>query len=286
MCGNKDGQFFVLDVQTGRSFRTSPKNVAVERDFNRINVQGMAPDALENALAPFEREAVQALASVSKGRTYPERMDYHRILNLLCLFAVRNPMARKTFNQTREQVLHLLAEMHFSDKRYWKQHLRDAGYANEREAGVSFEEMRNFVKEGNYEIKFPTDSNLALEFEIFDKLLPILGQRHWTLMLTPASGPELICCDHPVMLTWKDRGQAPIGFALPRTEVFFPMTSQAGFYGIFEDPLEPVINLTPNQVASMNSMLVQQAERQVYCAKPEFAMLYDGQVREFACTGI
>ena len=115
--GNKDDQFFVLDFQTGKSFKTSPKNVAVERDFNRVNVDGLAPDAIENALAPFEQEAARAIMTVLESSEFPTGMDYHRILNLLCLMAVRNPSLRNTVNQTREQVLRIMAEVIFSDKR-------------------------------------------------------------------------------------------------------------------------------------------------------------------------
>jgi hypothetical protein len=39
--GTKGGKLFVLDVHTGRGFRTSPKNVASERDFNRVDIEGM-----------------------------------------------------------------------------------------------------------------------------------------------------------------------------------------------------------------------------------------------------
>ena len=57
----KDGQFSVVEIATGRTFTTSPKNVAVERDFNRIDIDGISSDAIENALAPFEVEAVKAI---------------------------------------------------------------------------------------------------------------------------------------------------------------------------------------------------------------------------------
>ncbi|MCK4348666.1 MAG: DUF4238 domain-containing protein, partial [Thermoplasmatales archaeon] len=43
--GSKDDQFFVLDVHSGRPFSTSPINVAVERDFNRVDIEGRSIDA-------------------------------------------------------------------------------------------------------------------------------------------------------------------------------------------------------------------------------------------------
>lgn len=280
MSRNKDDQFFVLDVQTGKSFKTSPKNVAVERDFNRVNVDGIAPDAIENSLAPFEQEAVQAIKTVLQSSDFPTGMDYHRILNLLCLIAVRNPSLRNTVNKTKEQILRIRAEMIFSDERAWKQHLRAAGFSSETEANISFEDMKRFVKEGEYTITFPTDSNLAIEFSTFNELLPVLGKRTWTLLVAPEEGPGFICCDHPVVLTWKNRRRGPVGFGLTRTEVFFPLGRRAGFYGVFEDPLEPVVKLTPTLVASMNAKVVFSAQRHVYSSKPEFLVHHENDIRE------
>jgi hypothetical protein len=34
----KEGQFYVLDPDSGKCFRTIPYNVAAERDFNRVDL--------------------------------------------------------------------------------------------------------------------------------------------------------------------------------------------------------------------------------------------------------
>jgi hypothetical protein len=58
--GDND-QLFVVDRPSEKTFRTSPKNVAAERDFNRVDVEGLAPDAIEKALADFEGKVAPAL---------------------------------------------------------------------------------------------------------------------------------------------------------------------------------------------------------------------------------
>ncbi len=281
--GNKNDQFFVLEVQTGKSFKTSPKNVAVERDFNRVNVSGIALDAIETALSPFEEEAVQAIRTVSKSANFPVDMDYHRILNFLCLIAVRNPALRETVNRSREQVLRIIAEMVVSDEKTWERAFRSAANDPEIPQDISYAEMKQFVEEGNYKFEFSTDSNLDMEFQTFDELLPVFYNRIWTLLLAPESGPEFICCDHPVVLTWKGQRQGPVGFGLQHTEVFFPLSRRTGFYGVFENPLKLVVELTPKLVAQMNAKAAQQANRHVYCAVPEFVTLHKGEVREVDC---
>jgi len=74
--GTKNGLLYVMEFETGHTFETSPKNVAVERDFNRVNIEGVPSDTIENALAPFEQKAVQAITNVSKTKKFPARADY------------------------------------------------------------------------------------------------------------------------------------------------------------------------------------------------------------------
>jgi hypothetical protein len=163
--GLKDGQFNVLDVQSGRSFRTSPINVAAERDFNRVDIEGHSPDAMEQALAPFEAQAVAAIRKVIETGEFPNDHDWNWILNLLGLIAVRNPQRRESFNYSHEQVIHRIGDLLVSDKKIWDHHVKKA-----RESGaniddnVSFEDVKQFVKRRKYQIEFSPKAICVLNF--------------------------------------------------------------------------------------------------------------------------
>ncbi|HET7832845.1 MAG TPA: DUF4238 domain-containing protein [Gallionella sp.] len=282
--GLKDGQFYVFDVKTCREFRTSPANVAAQRDFNRIDIEGHAPDAIENALAPFEGEAVAAIRRVIESQKFPDDHDWNLILNLLGLIAVRNPKLRGSFNRSRERVLRHIADLLVSNKRVWDHHVEKVREAGENIAEtVSFEDARRFVKEGKYRLEFHPEGNLRVEFNALDQLLPLLGQRIWSLLVAPAGGPEFICSDHPVTLVWKNGRSGPIGFGLKETEVFFPLGRRIGFYGVFETPLKPVVYCHPGHVATMNRHIAWNSERHVYSAQEHFVVWYEGEVREIQC---
>ena len=282
--GSKDDQFFVLDIHSGRLFRTSPKNVAAERDFNRIDIEGKSPDAIEQALAAFEGQTVTAIRNVLESEEFPNDEDCNLILNFLGLIAVHNPQRRKSFNYSREQTMHLIGDLLVSDKKIWDHHVKKAREAGETVSDdVSFEDVKRFVEERRYRIEFATEGNLHFEFHAFDKLLPILGQRTWSVLVTPKDGPEFICSDHPVTLVWKNRRGGPVGYGLRETEVFFPLGRRIGFYGVFETPLRPVVKLEPNHVGTMNRRVALNAERHVYSALESFLMRHDGQMREVKC---
>ena len=281
--GTKDGQFFVLDVESGRAFRTTPGNVAAQRDFNRVDIEGHSPDVVENALAPFEGNAIDAIRRVVETQSFPSDSEWNLILNLLALFAVRNPRLRESFNRSREQTLRIIGDMLASDKKLWDGHMQKAKEAGEQFPNVSFEEFKSFVERGNYKFEFHPEGNLRAEFNALDKVLPLLGQRIWSVLIAPPEGPEFICSDHPVTLVWKGAREGHVGYGLRETEVFFPIGRRVGFYGAYESPLKPVVTCRPLNVAIMNQRLVNSAERQVYSAVKSFVVWYKGSIREVCC---
>src|SRR5271157_3609751 len=109
--GSKNGQFYVLDVVNGKCFRTSPKNVAAQRDFNRVDIEGKPPDVLEHGLAPFEQGMAAACRKANCSQTFPSDEDFNYIINLIGLIAVRNPPLRNSFNRARERSMKIIAHM-------------------------------------------------------------------------------------------------------------------------------------------------------------------------------
>jgi hypothetical protein len=283
--GTKAGQFNVLVIESGHTFRTSPKNVAVELDFNRIDVEGHPPDFVENALAPMEQAAVEAIANTVAAGEFPSDEDYSAILHLICLIAVRNPLFRKSLNRAREHSIRIIGDLLTSDEKLWKHHIRKA-----KEGGVdipdsvSFKDMKRFIENGDYEIDFHPQSNLQVELKTFEKVLPILHERTWSLIIASSKGPEFICSDHPVAVDFKSKRQGPIGLGLKETELFFPLSRYAGFYGTFENPLKPVVYAKPGNVATMNRRVAFNAERHVYSCLDSFALWYEGEIRIIDCA--
>jgi hypothetical protein len=282
--GLKDGQFCVLDVETGHAFRTSPINVAAQRDFNRVDIEGRSPDAIESTIAPFEGEAVAAISRVIETQKFPNDSDWNLILNLLGLIAVRNPKLRGSFNRAREEVLRRIRDILISDKKIWEHHVKKAREAGEEISDtVTFEDFKRFIEEGKYQYEFHPEVNLRAEFGAFNKVLPLLGQRIWSVLVAPPKGPEFICSDHPVTLVWKGGRSGPLGFGLKETEVFFPLGRDVGFYGVFETPLKRVVYCKPGHVATMNRRVAWNAERHVYSAQERFVIWYEGKIREVQC---
>lgn len=283
--GLKSGNFFVLNIDRGHCFPTSPINVAVERDFNRVDIEGQSTDAIEQVLAPFEGKAAIAIRAVIDSQEFPNDDNLNLLLNLLGLIAVRNPKFRKSFNRSREHTVRIVSDILVSDKNIFNHHLMKMQESGETiNKDVSFEDVKQFVEEGKYKIEFHPQENMRVEFHAFDKLLPILGQRTWSVLVAPNDGPEFICSDHPVTLSCKRGRNGPLGYGLKETEIFFPLGRRVGLYGVFEDLWPPVVKLNMAQVAKMNRRVSFNAERHVYSALDSYSMWHEGQVREVQCV--
>ena len=278
--GTKDGQFFVLEVESGHTFRTSPKNVAVELDFNRVDIDGHPIDVIETAFSPLEQKAGQVIEDIITTEKFPTDEDYNTILNLICLIAVRNPFFRNSFNRAREQSIHIIGDLLISDEKLFAHHVQKARENGENiPETVSFQEMKRFIEGREYKIEFYPEGNLRVELNTFDKILPLLGERIWSLIIAPPEGPEFICSDHPVTINYKSGRNGPVGFGLRNTEVFFPFSRRAGFYGTFEDPLKKVVYAKLGNVATMNRRVAYNAERHVFSPLESFVIWIDGKIK-------
>lgn len=58
----------VIDLRQRKTFETNPKNIAAERDFNRVEIAGHPPDAIEAAFSRFESQLAPALDRIIAAR--------------------------------------------------------------------------------------------------------------------------------------------------------------------------------------------------------------------------
>jgi hypothetical protein len=263
--GKKNGKFFVLDVSSERVFRTSPKNVAAERDFNRVDIEGKAPDAIEQNLSAFENRAAQAIRNVSVTGSFHSGQDFEYILTLIGLLAVRNPQLRKAFNLARLKTIRIIESMICSDEKIWEAQIRSAIQAGFIEpfdvSNASFEEYKRSVEEESYEWVIPPGVNVRMEFSAIDHVLKLLTERIWSLLIAPCD-QDFICSDHPVVLNAPRNGA--VGYGQRDAELFFPLNRKFALYGVFENPPPKVITLNAVQVADVNARIARNAERHIY----------------------
>jgi hypothetical protein len=268
----------VANLESQQFFETNPRNVGGLRDFNRVQMEGFKPDALEGMLSNFEGQVATAIRNVAESSTF-EGDDKIAILNLVALLAVRSPQQRENWRQFEEKIMKRILGLSLASKERWETQMQDMEKAGKGiKDPLSYEEMKAFYKKDEYDIKLNTEHHLALEFKGFEAVLPFLVGRKWKLYTTTEEEGLFITTDRPVVLTWNHPEQIPVmmrdspGFGMQDTEVLFPLTRNTLLLGAFEGENGTVVASTPF-VAGANIRMIHHAFEQVYSSKKVFPYL-------------
>ena len=283
--GTRNGQLTVFDLELQKTFRTTPSKVAAKRDFNRIDVDGLLPDAVERALGEFEGKAISTIRQLQKHGGSMTNDELSDIVTLMTLLVARNPRRRRGMNVARRHGVRVIADMLTSNRHIYESHLERAkrdGFVS-KDAHVPFEKVAKFVREERYKVEISTTENLWQEFGgLFNDIFDTLASRSWSLVMADADAPEFVTCDHPVAVVFKDNGRrGPIGYDLPGTEVSFPLGPRQAVIGVLENPLRPQFTASAKGVAALNSRTVYHADRQVYATSRRVLILQSGGIAEF-----
>src|ERR1044071_2581567 len=71
----------VIDLVGRKTFVTSAENIAVERDFNRVDLPGVPIDDLEQRFARIEGDVIAAIRRIHDARTLDVLADLNLVLN-------------------------------------------------------------------------------------------------------------------------------------------------------------------------------------------------------------
>lgn len=266
-------QLHVFDRHEGRSYVCSTDDIGLERDFNRIEADGVAPDAVEAALADFESEADLALDRTNSAGTWQSDEDRECVLYLVALFAIRNPRARDLMGNFHERLFKQMMTASLATNERWdrlEKNARDAGYIPP-EANVTYEEVKEALSSEKYRIELSNNEHLRTGFRLVEKVLPFLRMRRWVFLRAPPDSGGFVTSDHPVNLVWSDtaRGNLRPGFGRKHTEVIFPLSTKLAVVGAFE--LEDGTRVVSDQmVEDINGTTIHFATRQVYARDLHF----------------
>ena len=87
---NAKGQLWANDASIPKTFAVGPANIAAERDWNEIAIDGVPKDALEKELGKFEGIIAPAVKRVRQTASFgKDGEDREDIINLVTLLAVR-----------------------------------------------------------------------------------------------------------------------------------------------------------------------------------------------------
>ena len=265
----------VYDRISGRYFNTSIANVAHERDFNRVEVEGAEVDVIEKALAEFEAKLAAALERIINTSSLKNEDDRAVLLNFICLLALRNPAIRENIRAFTADILKKTMELVLATKERWEEHIKRMRKERpiEGEEAISYEDIKAYFDKGDFTIALKNEWHIQLELDMFEKTLATFFGRGWMLLKAPSDTNGFVTSDHPTCLMWADPRQRSSfygpGLGVPGTHLFFPISPKLAVVGAFElkDSEHTIGELG---VARFNGGTIAYAQRQVYARNTHF----------------
>lgn len=278
MAPSKKSQLHVFDMKTNRWFQTVARNVGARRDFNTVKLQNQPPDAVESLISGFETKFDAILTTMRQTFCMPTGADFENLMAMVAMMAIRNPLVRQNHNKFQTQVLRRIMDLEFASKERYEatvQRMKEDGISFSG-PDIAFEDLKKFHQDGEYSITIENTINVISEMKTVPTVAALLTKRKWTLIITGKTAGHFICCDHPVSLTWNDGklqgGFHPPGYALPSTDVVFPVTKEMALIGTFEGE-DRVITANADSVALLNSRIIENCDWQIYSPRAEFTFL-------------
>lgn len=276
----KKSNLYAFDAVDRKVFRPAPDNVALQTDFNTINLEGHEPDAFEKAMASVESDIGPALVRIIAAESLANEDDRALLLNLIGLLHIRNPRLRERFRGFRDRIAKMTLGVAMSSRQMWESQIKqaqDAGFVA-KDAVTDYDKLKKDFNPDDYKIVVPNEENIRVEMDTFDHILPLLFERKWVLAKAPENSAGFITSDHPVCLMWSEpdpsRGNRQPGLKHKGTEILFPISPRLAVIGAYE--LENAeADFTEEEVASSNGTIALFAQRQVYAPTMNFRYQID-----------
>lgn len=200
---SKDGDLFVFDKDRRKSWKSTPRKSAHQRDFYAIDgsVDG-DPMTIEKKFAHFEGQWNTALQQIFKTETIPEDESFGDLMMFIAFMAVRVVRFRDFYSDAVDRMSKLQIQTQLAT---------EAGKASfrkiiEEQSGPLsddvFEQLVKFGVSDDYEISFDQTYHVQEMLRMGITLAPALSKRQWQLWKVKDDAPDLICSSSPVAATW------------------------------------------------------------------------------------
>jgi hypothetical protein len=271
----RQAQVFVFDSGTKKKFTTLVRNIGSKRHFNKVEAVGVGPNHLEDSMSEIEAEIAPHLKQVIEAKAFPSPEHFNSIMNLIALLSVRNPRLRENMSDFHRDIAARIMSISVSSKDIWEsqtKQMRDNGVHVKE--GVTYEDMKRFHEEGNYEIGINQTYLIGLELKMVEPVLEQLAQRSWCFAIAPKDH-QFVTCDDPTVLSWNDSVKQPNpyspGHALQNTIVMFTLSPELALVGLFED-LPERSDYLPDQVTALNTAVARHSRNQIYARDGNFLL--------------
>ncbi len=270
-CERSDS-LWVHDREQDKSWQTAPKNIAHQKDFYRVDVKGVEPDAVEKLLGQDESKAADVLRKIAETKLLPEGDDLGILIGFVAIQATRTPYHREWYEGQAAHLAKWKAQTAMGHPQFFERFLEDMRrQGKEVPDFVTRDAMQEFLDdESRYTIEIPREASIQHMADMATDLIPIFAQRSWSLVLVRDPDDDLICSDRPVILVPTGPNPPPfLGYGMTDTEIIMPLNRQMALVGHYGSEGE-IFQADSMVVGMFNHRMIYFSHRFVYSARKEF----------------
>ncbi len=271
--GSVKDPLYVFDIELPdpKPRRLRPSQIAVKKDFHRIDWPGVPIDWLEKQVfAKFESEVAPVIADVVKHKDFIwAGLDL--LLQFAALTAVRIPQMRDAGALLLEEDAGMSFEKALARPESWDLILR---WSSDTKTGLGQDEVRCLLGDPGLRKARPQYWHFLNTVMTRGDLLELLAKRRWDMYFSLEGGPDFICSDNPFSLV-----HAPpvVPFRTSRfdergTVATFPLHRRAALVGTFGDD-NGIVDADAKAVKRINTSTIRSAFRSLYSPGDDFVWL-------------
>jgi len=273
--GTKEGKIYCFDLIKKECRTTNVKEVGFEKYFNRIDAENLSEDFLEKEISKFESHTAEVFKKILYDKDLPKSENEKRILfEFIATLAMRNPSIRKSFDEVKKNLILSIIQFYLSDEKTWDSYKKKA--ADDGVKGVEnlpYSEAKRIFIDTEWNMISHNNDFIKIELPSVERITNLLSYRKWTLFEASNSSYYFITSDRPVKLFWNDsklnEGNIGPGFAMKKSELYFPISKQFLLLGSFEKEY-PKIFATDEMVASFNTFQFYDKNRNLFSSTEKF----------------
>jgi hypothetical protein len=279
--GREDEHLWVTDPVQRRHWKSLPKETGHQRDFYRVEAEGIDPNIAEKFLSGLESDAAPIFRALIEEQRLPgSDADREILMYFLAFWLARVPSPRRALDRSMDalnrQALKLILETPERWSEFVERWRREGVLAPDDV--VDYASMKEFVESGRFTTRLePNGFHVKMMFHSAEFIRLLLDQRQWGLLFS-ASG-EFICADRPALFVDSATPEHPPGLGYKHTGLLFPVSRHLMVIGSeFESGVAAPLN--KKEVAQTNRITLVNTDQHLYSAKEEFPWLdRSGKVR-------
>jgi hypothetical protein len=271
--GSVKDPLYVFDIELPdpNPERLRPSQVAVKKDFHRIDWPNLPIDWLEKQVfAKFENYVAPVIANAVKHKDFVWA-DLDLLLQFAALTAVRIPQMREAGALLLEEDAGMPFEEALTRPESWDLILQWSG---DMKMGLGQDELRRLLGDPGLRKTRPQYWHFLNTMRTLGDLLELLAKRRRDVYFSPERGPDFICSDNPFSLVHAP----PVApYRTPRldepgTVVTFPLHRRAALVGTFGDD-NGIVEADAQAVKRINTSTIRSAFRSLYSPGEDFVWL-------------